>query len=54
MSHVLHDLSDYGVIGIVTFVVNQSGKVHEQDLGDDTALKAAASSISIWIRIGNR
>src|SRR4029450_4366448 len=42
MSHVVHDLSDYGVIGIVTFVVNQSGKVHEQDLGDDTALKAAA------------
>ena len=34
--------SQYGVTGIMTFVVNQSGKIYEQDLGDDTALKAAA------------
>ncbi|MEZ5832083.1 MAG: DUF2950 domain-containing protein [Dongiaceae bacterium] len=33
---------DYGVTGIMTFIVNQQGKVYEQDLGDDTALKAAA------------
>jgi hypothetical protein len=34
--------SEYGVTGIMTFVVNQSGKIYEQDLGDDTTLKAAA------------
>lgn len=33
---------DYGVTGIMTFIVNQQGKVYEQDLGDDTAIKAAA------------
>jgi hypothetical protein len=33
---------DYGVTGIMTFIVNQQGKVYEQDLGDDTDLKAAA------------
>ena len=33
---------DYGVTGIMTFIVNQQGKVYEQDLGDDTNLKAAA------------
>jgi hypothetical protein len=33
---------DYGVTGIMTFVVNQQGKVYERDLGEDTVLKAAA------------
>ncbi len=33
---------DYGVTGIMTFVVNQQGRVYESDLGDDTDLKAAA------------
>ncbi len=33
---------EYGVTGIMTFVVNQLGKVYEQDLGDDTDLRAAA------------
>lgn len=33
---------DYGVTGIMTFVVNQQGKVYERDLGDDTGVKAAA------------
>ena len=32
---------DYGNTGIMTFVVNQQGKVYEKDLGDDTALKSA-------------
>lgn len=34
--------SEYGVTGITTFMVNQLGKVYERDLGDDTALLAAA------------
>lgn len=34
--------SDYGVTGVMTFIINQSGKVYEADLGDDTALAAAA------------
>ncbi len=33
---------DYGVTGIMTFLVNQLGKVYERDLGDDTAIEAAA------------
>ena len=33
---------EYGVTGIMTFLVNQLGKVYERDLGDDTELKAAA------------
>jgi hypothetical protein len=33
---------DYGVTGVMTFIVNQQGKVYEQDLGDDTEVKAAA------------
>lgn len=33
---------EYGNTGIMTFIVNQQGKVYEKDLGDDTALKAAA------------
>jgi hypothetical protein len=32
---------EYGNTGIMTFIVNQQGKVYERDLGDDTALKAA-------------
>ena len=32
---------EYGNTGIMTFIVNQQGKIYEQDLGDDTALKAA-------------
>ena len=34
--------SEYGVTGIMTFVVNQQGKIYERDLGEDTALEAAA------------
>jgi hypothetical protein len=34
--------SDYGVTGVMTFIVNQSGKVYEADLGDDTELSAAS------------
>jgi len=34
--------SDYGVTGVMTFIVNQSGKVYEADLGDDTELIAAS------------
>jgi hypothetical protein len=33
---------DYGVTGIMTFVVNHLGKVYERDLGDETDIKAAA------------
>ena len=33
---------DYGNTGIMTFIVNQQGKVYEKDLGDDTALKSAS------------
>jgi hypothetical protein len=32
----------YGSSGIMTFIVNQDGKVYESDLGRDTARKAAA------------
>jgi hypothetical protein len=31
----------YGNSGIMTFIVNQDGKVHQADLGPDTAAKAA-------------
>jgi hypothetical protein len=34
--------SDYGVTGVMTFIVSQSGKVYEADLGEDTELAAAA------------
>ena len=34
--------SDYGVTGVMTFIVSQSGKVYESDLGEDTELAAAA------------
>lgn len=33
---------EYGNTGIMTFIVNQQGQVYEKDLGEDTALKAAA------------
>ena len=33
---------DYGNTGIMTFIVNQQGQVYEQDLGEATAMKAAA------------
>lgn len=33
---------DYGNTGIMTFIVNQQGRVYEKDLGEDTALLAAA------------
>ncbi|HVO01758.1 MAG TPA: DUF2950 family protein [Candidatus Cybelea sp.] len=32
--------SDYGETGVMTFIVNQQGKVYEKDLGDDTELEA--------------
>ncbi len=34
--------SEYGVTGIMTFMVNQQGRVYQKDLGDDTDLAAAA------------
>jgi hypothetical protein len=34
--------SEYGVTGVMTFIVNQQGKVYEKDLGDNTDLDAAA------------
>ncbi|HWU00353.1 MAG TPA: DUF2950 domain-containing protein [Terriglobales bacterium] len=34
--------AEYGETGIMTFVVNHQGKIFEKDLGDDTALQAAA------------
>jgi hypothetical protein len=34
--------SEYGVTGIMTFIVNQQGTIYQRDLGDDTDLKAAA------------
>lgn len=33
---------EYGNTGIMTFMVNQQGRVYEKDLGDDTEIKAAA------------
>ena len=33
---------EYGNTGIMTFMVNQQGRVYEKDLGDDTQIKAAA------------
>jgi hypothetical protein len=35
--------ADYGISGIMTFVVNQQGKVFQKDLGKDTAILAAAT-----------
>jgi hypothetical protein len=35
----------YGVSGIMTFMVNQQGVIHEKDLGEDTARKAAAMAV---------
>ena len=35
----------YGDTGVMTFMVNQDGVVYEQDLGPDTATKAAAITI---------
>ena len=32
----------YGETGVMTFIVNQNGEVYEQDLGPDTAQRAAA------------
>jgi hypothetical protein len=34
--------SEYGVTGIMTFIVNQQGKIYQKDLGEDTDLAAAA------------
>jgi hypothetical protein len=34
--------SEYGITGIMTFMVNQQGKIYQKDLGDDTDLAAAA------------
>jgi hypothetical protein len=33
---------DYGNTGIMTFMINQQGRVYEKDLGDDTEIKSAA------------
>jgi len=35
----------YGETGVMTFIVNQSGDVYEQDLGPDTAKNAAAITV---------
>lgn len=35
----------YGDTGVMTFMVNQDGVVYEQDLGPDTATKAAAITV---------
>lgn len=32
----------YGALGIMTFIVNQEGVIYEKDLGEDTAMAAAA------------
>jgi len=34
--------ADYGVSGIMTFIVDQDGAVFQRDLGDDTDKKVAA------------
>jgi hypothetical protein len=34
--------SEYGATGIMTFIVNQQGKIYQKDLGEDTDLAAAA------------
>jgi hypothetical protein len=34
--------SEYGVTGVMTFLVNQQGKVYQSDLGDNTDIGAAA------------
>jgi hypothetical protein len=36
---------DYGKTGVMTFIVNQRGDVYEQDLGADTAKRAAAITL---------
>ena len=33
---------DYGNTGIMTFMVNQQGRIYEKDLGEDTEINAAA------------
>jgi hypothetical protein len=35
----------YGQTGVMTFMVNQRGDVYEQDLGADTAKRAAAITL---------
>jgi hypothetical protein len=37
--------ADYGVSGVMTFMVNQDGVVHQKDLGDDTQAKADAINV---------
>ena len=34
--------AEYGVSGVMTFIINQEGVIYEKDLGDDTATVAAA------------
>jgi hypothetical protein len=34
--------SEYGNTGVMTFIVNQQGKIYQKDLGEDTDLAAAA------------
>ena len=38
--------AEYGVTGIMTFIVNQDGIVHEKDLGDNT--RAAAEAMTLY------
>jgi hypothetical protein len=33
---------DYGNTGIMTFMVNKQGRIYGKNLGDDTAIRAAA------------
>ena len=34
--------AEYGETGVMTFVVSHQGKIYQKDLGEDTALAAAA------------
>jgi hypothetical protein len=35
----------YGETGVMSFIVNQNGEVYEQDLGPETAQRAAAITL---------
>ena len=37
--------ADYGSSGVMTFIVNQQGKVYEKDLGENTRFIANAQEV---------
>ena len=37
--------ADYGSSGVITFIVNQQGKVYEKDLGEETRFIANALEV---------